>query len=99
MKIICESQEEYNKLMDTSRYLHEFMISIDKVSKKTKIHERTDTGEVRYRPIKGQRNLSLCLDNEYKLVGFLQHLYVSKEDWEDKDKYVFIEGASCTHTK
>ena len=31
------------------------------------------------------------LDNEFELVNFLQHLYLSEDDWHNKKEFVWIE--------
>jgi hypothetical protein len=37
MKIICENQSEYQELMETSKYLHDFTVWVKNKSGKTRI--------------------------------------------------------------
>lgn len=92
MKIICDNQEEYDSLMKTSKYLHDYMVYIDKCSKKTKIEERDINGKCeRRKPTKGSRRLYLGLDDDYEQVGYLMHLYLSEDDWPTKKDFITIK--------
>ena len=66
MKIICESQKEYDDLNKTFRYLHDFAV------------EDRDGDMV-------------FLDQNYKMVGDLVHMYLEGKDFPEKKKYMYIE--------
>ncbi len=76
MKIICESLEEYDKLMAASRYLHDFELSPEDF-------DDADDDVV-----------SLRLNLDLPMVGFLAHLYLTEDDFPNKDKYVCILNCS-----
>ena len=92
MKIICESQEEYDNLMKASKYLHDYYVYIKKPSKKTKIKDiDIDGNTVNYRPHQGESFVWLGLDNDFQMINYLQHLYLSEDDWANKKEFVWIE--------
>ena len=76
MKIICGSQEEYDKLMETSKYLHDFDFNIPTCKRSL------------WRKHKKQ---GLYINQEVGLVGFLCHLYLGEEDFPNKKDVIIIE--------
>ena len=78
MKIVCESLDEYDKLMRASKYLHDFRIT----------HEDfiNDFGKIDKEIIIGIN------DNDDPIIGFLQHLYLTVDDFPNKREVILIEG-------
>jgi hypothetical protein len=86
MKIICENEKEYQELMEASKYLHDFSVWVKNKEGKTKV---SVTGG-KYK-LKEKEEIAFGLNNEIPIVNFLQHLYLSKEDFPNKDKVVKIK--------
>ena len=101
MKIICESQKEYDDLMMASRHLHDFTVWVDDVPKGTKIgitnlfESRDRDGDNETLKLgEGEEGnvVGISVGSEkYPMVGFLQHLYLEGEDFPNKDEVVWVE--------
>lgn len=75
MKIICESQEEYDKLMEASRYLHDFRVWVETFGEgKTYVEFVNEEREIEL-PLSG---MLIDLDRNIEMVDTLSHLHVSK---------------------
>jgi hypothetical protein len=75
MKIICESKDEYDKLMEASKYIHDYMVWVKHSKKKAKVSFAEDIHE----EIKVS-NDEICfgLDMDIEMVNTIAHLYNSE---------------------
>jgi hypothetical protein len=79
MKIICENMNEYDKLIRASKYLHDFKIDFESFID-------LDTGQIDKELIFGIN------DNEDSIIEFLQHLYLTEDDFPNKRDIILIES-------
>lgn len=77
MKIICETLDEYDKLMRASKYLHDFRVSIEDF-----LDEGGNMNEYEIFGIN---------DNDDEIIGFLQHLYLTEKDFPNKREVIIVE--------
>jgi hypothetical protein len=75
MKIICDSQEEYDNLMTASKYLHDFVVW------------KKDNKKKRYQ----ETGYSLDQAEGNGLVGFFCHLYLEGRDFPNKNEMILIK--------
>lgn len=81
MKIICDSLDEYDKLMRASKYFHDFRVTLDDFAS-----DFTDDGK----PIDFKdRIVEINLNDG--IINFLAHLYLTEDDFPDKREKVVLE--------
>lgn len=77
MKIICESMDEYDRLMIASKYLHDFRVGIeDFLDEEDQMNESLIFG---------------INDNDNEIIGFFQHLYLTEKDFPNKREVVIVK--------
>lgn len=85
MKIICENEKEYQELMETSKYIHDFAVWVKNKEGKTKV---TVTGGKH--KLKEKEEVAFCLNSDIPLINFFMHLYREErnEDGVPEDKLI-----------
>ena len=86
MKIICESEEEYDELMKTSRYLHDFSVFIEVLTSTSRVLITDEENEFELGAT--ENDYVSRLNNDFGCVNFLQHLYLDGDDFPNKNEIV-----------
>jgi len=102
MKIICDNQEEYDKVVKACKYIHDYSVFISGVSKKTKIEIIKEFGRYnpskepiseRIKPDRGSRWVGFSLDHdleEYEILNVFAH-GIGDATEETRKKYIEIK--------
>ena len=103
IKITVDTQKEYDQVMKTCQYIHDYSVFIRGMSKKTKVEVIRQFGNdrknlrpesVRMRPDKGSRMLGFSLDHnlyeDYPFLDILAHGIADQDDPKVRDRYLEI---------